>query len=504
MSDGVSRRDFIKVAGTTAGLAIATTYSPFSYAKNEKVSVACIGTGGQGGFHIRYGLNNNPDLEITAICDIYTPNREAAWKAAGGDKEGADIKKYVDYRKLLEEMDFDAVVIATPLYAHYHIAMDCLDAGKYVFCEKTMAYDVEECRNMVKKAHEVGKWIQVGHQRRYNPEYNKSVWLARGDAAHESATGRVHHVNAKWHRNNDWRRPVDRNYELTPEEKKLIPDLEKHINWRLYKERSRGGLITELATHQLDVVNWFLGTMPSRVAAFGGIDYWKDGREVNDNIAMIYDYDVSRQDDGFAMIPPRNEFQKRSQINRDYTVRYTYSSICANAQQGYGEHILGDKGSIYLTEQQGCTFYPEPAAKGGFNTVAKASAKGTAEAIVAGTTREASAEEYKHGMKIRVLDDRGELYDTPTQVDRIQFTAFANDIRTGGTPKANQMVGLYSAVSGFAALESMQKGSTVEIDPALYTFDFETPDPFRFDFFEEPAPAEQETSSSKDGAEKKA
>lgn len=496
MKSEVTRRDFMKVAGTTAGVAVAAGYSPFSYAQNEKVRVACIGTGGQGGFHIRFGLNECPDIEIVAVCDVYKPHLNKAWELAGG-KAGKDIKKYMDYERLLDEVEFDAAVIATPLFAHYHIVMDCLDAGKYVFCEKTLAYTVEECRNIVKKCHETGKFLQVGHQRRYNPEYNKAVWLARGSDERSSVTGRINHINAHWHRNNDWRRPVDHNYVLSAEEKRWIDDLEKHINWRLYPERSRGGLITELATHQLDVAAWFLGTMPSRVAGFGGIDYWRDGRQVNDNIVMIYEYDVNRGDDGFATIPPRNGLQKQSQINRDYTVRFTYSSICANARREYSEHVQGDRGSILLTEQKGCTFYAEPAAKKDWNKPAQTSAKDAADAIVSGETRDFKDEAYSTGQKIVVLDDRGELFKQATTVDRMQFTAFAKDIRTGGTPKSNQMVGLMSAISGFSALEAMEKGSTVEIDPALYAFDFETPDPFRFDYFADPAYEEKKKKGKK-------
>lgn len=487
MSNEVTRRDFIKVAGTTAGVAIAAGYSPFSYAKNEKVTIACIGTGGQGGFHIQNGLGPCEDVEIVAVCDVYKPHLNAAWKFAGGE-QGKDIKTYLDYRKLLDEVQFDAAVIATPLYAHYQIAMDCLDAGKWVFCEKTLAYDVEQCRNIVKKCHETGKFLQVGHQRRYNPEYNKAVWLARGSENRASETGRINHVNAHWHRNNDWRRPVDHHYVLSAEEKQWIDDLEKHINWRLYKERSRGGLITELATHQLDVASWFLGAMPKRVSAFGGIDYWRDGRDVDDNLVMIYEYEITRESPSFTTIPPRNEHQKPSQINRPYTVRFTYSSICANARQEYGEWIAGDRGALYLTEQKGCTYYPEPAAKDNFGQTAKArqDAQGAAQAIVSGDTRRFKDEAYDKGQKLKVYNDRGEEFTNPADVDRMQFARFAKDIREGGVPKANQMVGLMSAVAGFAAVEALDKGTIVEIDPALYAFDFPTPDPFRYDYFGDP------------------
>ena len=506
MQSDITRRNFIKVAGATAGVAVATGYSPFSYAQNEKIRVAIIGTGGQGGFHLRFGLAECDDIDIVAVCDVYKPHQEAGWKiAAGVTKENPtpkrDVKRYMDYRKMLDEVDVDAVMIVTPLYTHYQIAMDCLDAGNHIFLQKTMCFDIEQCRSLVKKVHDSGKICQIGHQRRYNPEYNKALWLARGSAEHNSSLGRINHINAWWHRNDDWRRYVPKKYELSAEEKHYITEgLEKHLNWRLYPERSRGGLITELATHQLDVAAWFLGGPPARVSAFGGIDYWKDGREVNDNIVMVYEYDMTRDKPGFAMIPPRNDKQKRSQINRDYKVRLTYSSICANAYKSYGEHIQGDRGSVLLTEQHGCTYYPEPAAKEDWNKVDEktaANAQKEAEGIVSGKSRDFKDGDYRDGVKIRVLDDRGVEFTQATQVDRMQFAAFAKDLRAGTTPKSNEMVGLMTAVSGFSALEAMEKGCTVEIDPALYAFDFETPDPFRFDFFEEPEKTEEEKQGEK-------
>lgn len=489
MKQQVNRRDFMKVAGVTAGVAVATGFNPLSYAQNEKIRVACIGTGGQGGFHIRWGLTQCEDIEIIAICDWYTPFQAAAWEAAGG--KDREIKRYYDYRKMLEEMpDIDAVVIATPLWQHYQVAMDCLDAGKHVFLEKTMCKTVEQCRDVVKKVHETGKVFQVGQQRRYNPEYNKALWLARGDGAvgRPSETGRVNHINTYWHRNNDWRRPVDKTYVLNDEEKQFIKvDLERHLNWRLYDEYSTG-MFTELAAHQLDVTNWFLGTMPKKIYASGGIDYWRDTRECSDNICIVAEYEVGRSDAGFAMIPPRNEYQKPAQINRPYTVRMTWSSICANAKQGYGEYILGDRGGFLLTEQSGCTYYPEAAAKEDWNKVAAAggNAAATGKDIVSGGTREKSATAYTEGMKLKVVDERGVPYAAPTDVDRMQFARFAKDIRENGTPKANEMVGLYTAIACLAADESMRTGNAVTIDPASYAFDFETPDPFQYEYFEEP------------------
>ena len=69
MSNNLSRRNFMKAAGATAGFMIAAGYSPFSYAQNEKVRVGCIGTGGQGTFHIRDGLTGATEIEIASASE---------------------------------------------------------------------------------------------------------------------------------------------------------------------------------------------------------------------------------------------------------------------------------------------------------------------------------------------------------------------------------------------------------------------------------------------------
>lgn len=467
MSDGISRRNFMKAAGATAGVALAAGYSPFSYAQNEKVRVASIGTGGQGSYHLRDGLSSAANVEIVAVCDVYRPHLEGGWQAAGSNP---NVQKFMDYREMLDKVECDAVCISTPLFTHYDIAMDCLDAGKFLFLEKTMCFTIDECRNLVQKCHDTGKFVQVGHQRRYNPLYNKAMWLAR----EKNTLGRIVHITAQWHRNNDWRRYVDKNYILSPEEKRWITDLEKHINWRLYNDTS-GGLMTELATHQVDIANWFLGTPPARVHGFGGIDYWRDGRECNDNVALVYEYEIGRDAAGFQAITRRNDKQSLAKINSPYTVRVAYSSLTANAKRGASELIQGDEGSVELTERAGCTLFAEPATKAVMETK---TAEETAEAVTSGETLMIPNQAYTEGYPIEVYNDKS--------IDHLQMEAFANDIITGGLPKANQFVGLQAAVAGLSGLKAMREGTTVEIDPQLFAFDFEMPDPYRYEYWEGP------------------
>lgn len=97
------------------------------------------------------------------------------------------------------------------------------------------------------------------------------------------------------------------------------PDLERLINWRLYREYSKG-LMTELACHQLQIGSWALQKLPEKVMGHGAITYWKDGREVYDNVSCIYVFD-----DG---------------------VKMTFDSVISNKFYGLEEQIMGNLGTV--------------------------------------------------------------------------------------------------------------------------------------------------------------
>jgi predicted dehydrogenase len=504
MKNDMTRRSFMKTASaTTAGVTIATGFNPFAYAANEKVRIGLIGTGNQGAWHIKTGLAGNADgMEIAAVCDCFAPHQKAGVmysqcaNAGIGFAPGehpsklpADLKAkakaafkpvgYYDYQEMLANEDIDAVVISTPLDRHYKMVMDSLDAGKYVFCEKTMTYTIEEGREVVQKCHDTGKFVQVGHQRRYNPKYE----LAMSMAYEKELFGRINFIHAQWHRNNYWRRNLGAlaDYKPNPEEAKFIDDIERHLNWRMYHETSHG-LYSELMTHQSDIANWFLRKAPARVQAFGGLDYWRDGRDVDDNILVSFEYDMAPGDDGFATITPRSSLQKMARINKPYTVRFVYSSILANGKQGSSESICGDWGSVTLTERDGCHYFPEPAPRAeAAAKMAAAKAEQSGEeapkeadaGYTSGASLMLSDEDAKKGVEMLANCDLHEA-------DVYQFADFIKGCQGGPVPRTNQMCGLTTAITCNKAYESRQQGKIVEIDPALYTFDFETPDPYGY------------------------
>jgi predicted dehydrogenase len=335
-----SRREFIKAMGI-GGIGLATISSPWMsvFADNkttkgasDKVRIAVIGTGSRGTYHLGLlkAMEETDNIQVVAVCDNYAPHLQDALKITKGTAKG-----YSDYRKVLEIKDLDCVLIATPLYQHAHITVDALKAGKHVFCEKSMAKTLEECKLMYDTAKQTGKNLQIGHQRCFKTSCIKAI-----DYIRSGNIGKVNQIRAYWHRNNDWRRPLP------------SPELERQINWRLYTEYSCG-LMTELASHHIQVANWVLGKTPVSVMGTGSINYWKDGREVYDNVALVYSYS-----DG---------------------TKFVYDSMISNKFYGLEQQILGDKGTLELeTNRMYSENPPQPAGilqlvndmeKGLFNTI---------------------------------------------------------------------------------------------------------------------------------------
>jgi len=209
---------------------------------------------------------------------------------------------YTDYRKLLDDKAVDAVVITTPLYLHHRMALDAFDAGKHVFCEKAIAYSLEETHAIYQRYQQSGKVFFVGQQRLFDPRYIHAI-----EMVHSGEFGVVSGIRAFWHRNNDWRRPV--------------PDTatDEQINWRLYSAYSKG-IMTELACHQLQIGTWAMREIPDKVMGHGAITFWKEKREVYDNVSCIYQFDNG--------------------------VKLNFDSVLSNKFYGLEEQILCNKGTI--------------------------------------------------------------------------------------------------------------------------------------------------------------
>lgn len=315
----LSRRDFLKNVGVIGGSGLVLSSLPQLHlfaqekekqAKGGKARIAVIGTGSRGMYHINH-LLKIPHAEIVALCDIYQPHLDNAAKLC------PKAQQYKDYNKAIADTNVDGILIATPLHEHAPISIAGLKAGKHVFCEKSMARTLDQCKEMYDTYKESGKVLYIGIQRLFDPKYLKAIELIES-----GAIGQIVGLRNFWYRNNDWRRPV-------PE-----PSLERQINWRLYKEYS-GGLMTELAGHQLQMGTWVNKSLPDHITGFGDILFWKDGRDVYDSVSVIYHY-------------PNG-------------LRMTFESIISNKHYGMDEQVLGHTGTLELAQGLLYTENPKPA-----------------------------------------------------------------------------------------------------------------------------------------------
>lgn len=296
----ISRRKFV-TTGTLALSGLMTMGLPLvgkSASANDVIQVGLIGAGSRGA-GLATVMKGIPGLKLIACCDVIPEHLEKGMALA---EKGA--KAYTDYRKLLADKDIDAVIIATPLYLHQPMAIAALDAGKHVYSEKAMAYDIPQTLALLQKIRTSKLIFQLGFQYRYYPLYHKVK-----EVISQNWLGKVTHFECQYNMNGDWRRPVD------------DPKLERAINWRMYREYC-GGPLSELCAHQIDAVNFILDSHPLKVTGIGGIDYWKDGRETYDNVRTIYEY-------------PNG-------------VKSSVTSVLSNAYDGYNIKILGDRATIEI------------------------------------------------------------------------------------------------------------------------------------------------------------
>lgn len=311
----LTRRDFVKTAGAVTAVAAAIEGAPAIQkvrAANDQVQYGMIGTGSRGTYLLKH-LKEIQGGRCVALCDI----RQVALDH-GVQTIGTSPKTYKDYHELLDQKDIDAVFVITPLYVHYPLTRDALLSGRHVFCEKCLVFQPEEVHDLRALAESRPKQIlQTGLQRRSSYFYQTVKSMVD-----KGILGNVHHIHAQWHRN-----MINKPSSLWT----MKPGGPSNIeNWRLYRQFS-GGLTAELTSHQVDVSDWMFGSSPEFVMGLGSLDMLKDGRDVYDNIQLIYKY-------------PNGQ-------------KLTYSSVSTSQFLPYfngmrpemGEIIMGTDGTVEIT-----------------------------------------------------------------------------------------------------------------------------------------------------------
>lgn len=256
------RRTFIK---QTAGAAAVVAFLPdLSLAARlsgaDPLQLAVIGAGRQGRA-ILAEIQKMQAAKIIAVCDSDDSRLQS------GLRRSQNAEGFADYKTMLgKKKEIQGIIIATPTHLHKQIALDCITAGKHVYCEAPLASTVEDSRAIATAAGKAKTVFAVGLEGRSNPIYKLAWTFYKSDAFRDLVS-----VNAQHHQKNSWR--IAGGGDAAKE---------KEMNWRLDSAVSTG-LMGELGVHQFDVIHWYLGAYPTAVRGYGDVRFYKDdGRKVAD------------------------------------------------------------------------------------------------------------------------------------------------------------------------------------------------------------------------------
>lgn len=192
---------------------------------------ALIGCGRIATNHVTAAVNNN--LEIVAVCDI-VPEKMEEILAKHNLADDKSIKRYTDYKQMLEENELELVSIATESGKHAAIALDTIDAGVSVIIEKPMAMNIADAEEIIKRADEKNVKVSACHQNRFNVAIQEVRKAIEGDRF-----GKLSHasINVRWNRNKGY-------YDQAP--------------WRGTWEED-GGCLMNQCIHGIDLLRWMMG-----------------------------------------------------------------------------------------------------------------------------------------------------------------------------------------------------------------------------------------------------
>jgi predicted dehydrogenase len=321
MPEANSRRQFLETMTIAAGAAMAVRPA---LAANDRVRIGVIGYGARGS-QITADAMACANTQVVAVADIYTVQLEKAKQRIPG------VKTYFDHKLMLEDRSIDAVLIATPQHLHCEHFVASIQAGKHVYQEKTMAFNVADAKKMRAAYLPVkGKQtVQVGHQSCSFGQVADALEFLKGNKL-----GKITALDAMMYRNTahgkpQWSRPVTP--EMTSEHilwnqflgpaAKVPFDPNRYINWRFFWDYS-GGNVYENMCHQ--VAFWYKVAhlkIPKAVTMTGGLYLWKDGRQVPDTMNV-------------SMEQPEE-------------ILFSWLSGFGNSNPGMTEQLLGDNGSIF-------------------------------------------------------------------------------------------------------------------------------------------------------------
>ena len=258
MSHFYNRRDFLRLSGAAAlGLSIHPSFAR-KVAPSDKLRIAIVGVGGMGNNHLKWfaGL---PEVDVVALCDVDENHLNTSLQTLKGLRPETKTDGYADFRRILDRNDIDAISCATPDHWHAQVAMLAFEAGKDVYGEKPLSYNVREGQQMLKSLKRHNRIFQLGTQIHATDNYHRVVEIIRS-----GAIGRVHTVRL-WKTGfppvlgpaNYQEPPASLNWDmwLGPAPFSKYTPERCHFTYRYFLDYS-GGVFQDFWSHIADVVWW--------------------------------------------------------------------------------------------------------------------------------------------------------------------------------------------------------------------------------------------------------
>jgi predicted dehydrogenase len=295
----MTRREFVRLGAGAAAAVNATILEPARLtAQNapagksgRKIKFVSIGTGIRGCDLLR-AARQVPNSVCVGSADLYTMHQRA-----GKEAYGAEFPTGRDYRALLDRKDVDAVIVAVPDHQHRRVVLDCVAAGKDVYCEKPMSHNVADGLAMVDAVVAGKRIFQAGSQRVSNIVYKKAAEIYAS-----GRLGEVRLIEGHSDRNSPsgaWVYPIppDASAETIDWEAFLRDapprpfDPVRFFRWRCFNDYGEG-VAGDLFVHLLSGIQCVTGinAVPSRAYSTGSLTHFKDGRDFPDLLATLYDY----------------------------------------------------------------------------------------------------------------------------------------------------------------------------------------------------------------------
>jgi len=297
----ITRRDFVRLSAgaVAAGAAVNSTIleptlltaqSP-AIDSGRKIRFISIGTGIRGCDLLR-SARQVPNGVLVGTADLYDTHQKAGLEAYG-----ADVPATRDYRTLLDRKDVDAVIVAVADFQHRHVVLDCIAAGKDVYCEKPMSHNAADGLAMVKAVQDGKRIFQAGSQRVSNIVYKKAAEIYAS-----GRLGEVHYIEGHSDRNSPsgaWVYPIAPDASLETidwatwlRDAPARPfDAARFFRWRCFSDYGEG-VAGDLYVHLLSGIQCISGInqAPARALSSGSLTHFNDGRDFPDLLATLYDY----------------------------------------------------------------------------------------------------------------------------------------------------------------------------------------------------------------------